>query len=307
MRLIDILLAENAVPAYVRDIPKFNVTNVADYYYGHKKEFWGLHEFPFPMPPYDKLWVEYTSPREIYSDELGKTETMLPPGFSCHFGAQIYRLPEPDWFQVKGAMYIVEKDAIWKKIKDIDFHFRLRSDEECITQLDMPMLHIEEERLLIEYMEKVTGRKPPRHPKEHPDSTHNDILAATRMYIMHPVLMAFSFMNCKNVEIVTVEIPEKLNKAREKRGKSKLQDFRVINVLPMNVHQKKTRIVKLGDKIQVALGSVKLRRGSYAKYGMKYNRGLLFGKYEGIYWRPAILRDTDSEKEYDVRVKEGEK
>jgi hypothetical protein len=62
------------------------------------------------------------------------------------------------------------------------------------------------------------------------------------------------------------------------------------------------RKVESHDGLGVALH---IRRGHYAYYGEKYNRGKLFGKYEGMFWKPQTTAgdSASGEAKHDYVVK----
>ena len=61
-------------------------------------------------------------------------------------------------------------------------------------------------------------------------------------------------------------------------------------------------LMAAGGSDAAALGSIpRFGRGSYAKYGPKFDHGLLFGKYEGMFWRPAKMASGEQERTYEVK------
>src|ERR1035438_7561929 len=51
----------------LKQAPVFEVSNVADYFYaGQDKEDWKLDkDFPRPMPPFPKTWLEWKIPQKV--------------------------------------------------------------------------------------------------------------------------------------------------------------------------------------------------------------------------------------------------
>lgn len=94
------------------------------------------------------------------------------------------------------------------------------------------------------------------------------------------LLMALTFLNCRNVTIVTPHRP----RAQQRR------------LARWNVDVGELQVFALGKTVQgtrpapgtgVPLTSV---RGHPARYGPEHGRGLLFGKYSGIFWIPQHAR-----------------
>ena len=60
--------------------------------------------------------------------------------------------------------------------------------------------------------------------------------------------------------------------------------YSVVNVLPLaNLKAARSRTVESPDGQGVALH---IRAGNFAHYGEAFGRKKLFGKFEGMYWRP---------------------
>lgn len=271
--------------------PKMDVTNIAEYYYHHDKEVWMIGEdFPHPNPPFKTMWVEYRYPRELYSKQVGTVlvksyDKGLVPYFGCfvssihefqwregavpgEFGRLSIRDKKPGLhgnIGMAGAMWYIDRatgrPATFNSV--VSARFNLDKDG-----------NVSEDWYLPTYM----GANP------------EDM--ATMLTYFHPVMMAFSFANCKNIEIVEVKPPVKLNKARARRGNRQLVSYKVINVLPFGkTYKQQSRTVE-SDGQGVALH---IRAGNFARYGEKYGRGKLFGKFEGMFWRPqSVVGSADA-------------
>jgi hypothetical protein len=96
------------------------------------------------------------------------------------------------------------------------------------------------------------------------------------------VLGTINFMNCVNVELVEPVRPRAVRRRMERSGVRVTE----IHVRPIS---KSYRGTGGGTSAGVPLHSV---RGHFARYGPKYDRALLFGKYEGRYWIPAHARGS---------------
>lgn len=285
--------------------PKMSVTNVAEYYFHHDREFWLIEEFKQATPPFEKMWIEYRYPRMVRSTENGGHNVQayfrgVTPYFGCFVGKinsgdsvkyfpeeilkaaindarqfalkhpdgayQLLQDPKPgaavDTWLFKGTMYFVNSKNEVESHGDIA-EMAIRMDREGrILAASYP-----------KFMEESIAGMPAGAAS-----------AATRAYYLHPILLAFSFRNCKNIEVVDVQAPVKLQKARVRRGKEPLVRYSVVNVLPLaNLRSPRSRSVESADGQGVALH---IRAGNFAHYGEKFGRKKLFGKFEGMYWRP---------------------
>jgi hypothetical protein len=106
-----------------------------------------------------------------------------------------------------------------------------------------------------------------QYPMEHWDMAHLVLLGA------------LNFMNCRNVELVEPQRPRAQARALARTGVRVSE----INVFPIGRSTRGRAAATHG----VPLTSV---RGHFARYGPAYDRGLLFGKYEGRFWIPQHAR-----------------
>lgn len=282
MHIYDIIhnLAPNKFSIIDR-LPKFVISNVADYYYFHEKEYWRTEDFPYPHPPFDELWFEYRTPTTFLKRLVPQLEdptyaaqiidsTHINFCGICTKNEDTSISYDRDW-TIRGFMVYTHAHGPFKDHPKhlepyIDLHFSI---QDGVVKNGILVYH-------------KRGGEP------------MDLINA-----FHPVLMAFSFASCRNIEIIKVEAPLALNKARRKKGKPPITPHHLIKILPFGkIFQRKTSSICLGEDGKL---DITIRRGSFARYGPTFNRGLLFGKYEGIFWRPAI--NLNPEREYEVKVK----
>jgi hypothetical protein len=295
--LADHLLGQPHGPEFVMHadlspLPKIVVDNVAEYYYHHDKEFWALSDFPDARPPLRYSWVEYRMPKTVRSREMGeKSLATDDPGVRVYFGAccfiadwdspgdwhELLHPPKKaDSFVLTGKYYYVWRDgSVDKASNSLSVKYKIPDEGEPFRDVKVDL--------------RWRGSK-------------NDDQVATELYVFHPILMAFSFANCKNVEKVTVYPPPKLNKARVRRSKQPLVTYSIINILPVSHRAPRNRSVESEDGAGVALH---IRRGHFACYGEKYGKGKLFGKLEGRYWIPqtAVGDEALGERKHDYEVR----
>lgn len=271
MNVFSLLFKEQPEMALFNHLPKFNITNVADYYFNEEKEYYNTHEdFPYPRPPFDKLWFEYEIPHRfmlrafdrIHQDSQDRKE---------HFENEIANLKF--YFSGIANTYTENGKTVFGIVGSLVAFFShgpSKGKPAIIEKRCILTYQIENGKIVEPFHFEVPS---PQNPKN-------------AIYFFHPVLLAFSFSSCRNIEIIRVEAPVKLNRTRERKGKAPIPNYHVINILPFGkVFQKTTRKLELAEDGKL---DVVIRRGSFARYGPSFNRGLLFGKYEGIFWRPAI-------------------
>jgi len=99
------------------------------------------------------------------------------------------------------------------------------------------------------------------------------------------ILQTLNLANCTNVQIVEPERPrpERKRLARIDPG------LRVSEIHIRPISKSYRGLGTPLSQVPVAAHSV---RGHFSRYGPKYGRGLLFGKYEGRFWVPQHLRGS---------------
>lgn len=112
--------------------------------------------------------------------------------------------------------------------------------------------------------------------------TDNDLrLAQSAAYTgCVTALLAFSFMNCRNVPIWENKSPAKLAKAYERRHGYPLRQYKVIDIVPMSkiVGQPKAR-----DRKSLEEHAAQTLRTIRAHFKTYTERGPLFGRYTGTF------------------------
>ncbi len=270
MRMLDSLRASDASFASAEVV--MVVDNVAEYYFRHDKEEWRLSDFPAPKLPFENMWVEYRWPSIIRSLKVGETN-LETPGIDKFFGCFIKKRETGDFLFLGHYGYVVNSGANRGELK-------LTREYLCSIRFSPDG--------------EVTGVSVSE------DRITSDGDVAHYLYAFHPILMAFSFANCQNVEMVDVVAPAALQKARKRRGRPPISDFKVINIVVGATAKSSRRTEGTGRGDGVA---VKIRRGHFHTYGEKYGRGKLFGKYEGRFWIPEIRKLDSSLVGYEVKKK----
>lgn len=113
----------------------------------------------------------------------------------------------------------------------------------------------------------------------------NDVLEYTAVHIS-TAAMVMNLMACKNVGSEPRPVPEKMQRARRRRGKTPLTEYRVLNVtLPGARRRTDGAAVTANAGEPLALQVIP---GQYRDYTEKG----LFGKYKGVFWVPAHTRGS---------------
>ena len=302
--------------------PKMDVTNVADYFYHHARERWLLKDFPQPRPPFKNMWAEYRFPRTTYSKEMGTVQVKsygegFTPYFGCFISEELIFKPNDKYLAISNFTGNVSDLPDGTGVKILD-----NTSEDAQPGkygLYGGTWYIDNrQRRVIRYGSEVSlrfdigddgavshtylgGTILDRY-RDDPSKVQAEL--EERVYFLYPILMAFSFSNCKNIEVVDVEPPAKLNKARVRRGNRPLVTYKVINVLPFGKSYKPSARAIRSDGQGVA---VHIRAGNFAHYGEAYGRKKLFGKYEGMFWRPQSAPGSAahgvSVHDYEARAK----
>jgi hypothetical protein len=97
------------------------------------------------------------------------------------------------------------------------------------------------------------------------------------------LLGTLNFMNCRNVALVEPQRP----RPERRRLASMGVTVKTLSVFPVG----KAAIGRAAERYGAGTPLTSVR-GTFRKYGPKYDRGLLFGKYEGQFWVPQHARGS---------------
>ncbi len=116
--------------------------------------------------------------------------------------------------------------------------------------------------------------------------------------VIHPCLLAQSFMHCKNVKQIERLIPPKINLRRAKNGKPPLTKYYTLEIEAM----KRTLQSEGGISTNGLKKSLHICRGHFATYTPDKP---LFGHYVGTVWKPQHLKGSKDHgeivKDYAVK------
>jgi hypothetical protein len=113
---------------------------------------------------------------------------------------------------------------------------------------------------------------------------------------MLTLLGTLNFLNCSNIDVIEPARPRAERRRIQRAGEGVV--VKSIHVYPPGPLR---RSGAKGEPL-TSDGATSPMRGHFAHYGEKYNRGLLFGKYEGKFWHPARVRVTGGRPDVDYEV-----
>jgi len=113
---------------------------------------------------------------------------------------------------------------------------------------------------------------------------------------MLTLLRTLNFLNASNVDVAEPARPRAERRRIERAGGGVV--VKTIHVYPPGPRRAGSKGTPLGE----GTGEFSPTRGHFAHYGEKYNRGLLFGKYEGKFWHPARVRVKGDRPDVDYEV-----
>lgn len=252
------------------------IDNVARYYFEvNSQENWSLEtDFPNIAPPFEAFWMEYKSPGIINSE--GKIKPVAPALKTGRFGAL---------FTVKEIPEIEAKEA------DTDAHWAMTA----LCFVDLPGIH-RGLRLLPFYsmlgvtkegqLATIQGRpftnimfESERIPEfEQQGITPED--AKRGQTFLYPMLLALSFLHCKNVEIVS---------GGKIRVKSAQKAAPKVKVYTLQIEPIKKILDAAGARNTGIKQALHICRGHFKDFSK--GKGL-FGKYKGLYWWDAQVRGS---------------
>ncbi len=115
---------------------------------------------------------------------------------------------------------------------------------------------------------------------------------------MVTVTAALNFLGASNVDIAEPSRPRPQRRRLERIG----VQVQTIVVRPPGKHRAKSAAARPIGADEALLSPV---RGHWARYGERYNRGKLFGKYEGKFWISGHVRGAGEVEPRDYVLKPG--
>jgi hypothetical protein len=255
----------------------FDITNVAEYFYlGTRQEVWNYREdFPHPVPPFNRLWMEWKPPKQfnlggkrvdstLEVDRMGAlVETKEPPkdaDSTIKYAVAMLLIMEPrgatDYLLVGPYMeFFIDRDFNMAGFPGPDF-----------GQVKFFFPATDAQKFDAIYSGEARGAI----PKSYRSS-------------FFPVMLALSFLNCRNVHVAQKTAPPKLVAKHVKKGHPlNFTSHRIIEIQPI----KRASGEASGEK-GYSRQAAAIMRGHFKDY--REGKGL-FGRYKGLYWWDQQLR-----------------
>jgi hypothetical protein len=271
-----------------KQIPVFDVTNVADY-------LWRSHEphdtrdpelLPNLAPPFERFWMEYRRPA-VFTHQRDDTD---PPG-------QWIESPTDTWEVQRWGALFHRYDMSQAKNPKPGTRWQLWANLYTLERSGPPIGPVlvwrgdlNERGELLYAVHAVT-----KGGEKDEDNYLRHHLA------FFPMLRALCYLNCRNVEQEIHEPPAKLVKANLKRRGTPLISYRTLVIRPMTAGGG-------GSRTGGADGTTMRRHHIVRGHFRDYRENGLFGKYKDIYWFDSHVKgDREqgvADKDYAVEPME---
>lgn len=284
--------------ADIRASINVRIDNVTEYLFmGTDQEAWGVDDFPNQAPPFELMWFETRQPSGIRSrnpSEVGRHYMRQKAGsfglFNEHWGV-LYKavrreFDEPErrwethmtlWRQQSLPKGIVTFGPIAERRQMIGEDGKPEGQGEIVIDISLVERHRQEAA------------------KFDMDPERFAVNAISPWFF--PVLLAISFMHCKNVKSEEVLPSRQLRRELQRKGRD-ITKYHVLDIMPM-----RKVLATEGNVSQVGLQrAFHICRGHFATYSEERP---LFGKYAGRFWIPAHVRGSTEAGQVvkDYRVK----
>jgi len=307
-RLYDRIIAGDVRPAVNQDVlttdgtsaftsvPVIVADNVAEFYFaGTDQEVWDINkDFPNIAPPFESFWMEAARPSRIVSEEFGITGSdSIPRRWGAHFFA--FRNPD------------TERDPRWEWTTNAIIWSTWHGVREVLGPLGVYGVCVNKRGEPVDVWRSSSGRSSPHFTgallnkdgsPEFMGSTE-DIFTEFLAALMKPLLLAISFMHCKNVARREVTQPAALSKKWNKKHGRPLVRYHVLDIDPM----RKVLRDEGGSETTGLKKALHICRGHFATYT---DDAPLFGRITGTFWKPQHVRGSASEgivvKDYNVKA-----
>ena len=257
----------------VRKAQVFEISNISDYYYTYNdQEEWNLYaDFPSVTAPFDYTWFEFKGPSVIMSRECG---TQKITGPIPTFGVLILSKELPD-----------EKFITNGTGQTCFVFMRPGGSDQVLGPCCTAMYLVDE-----------TGKPTPWEKAGNKvilasllDSSGRALQTVDELSdlftIVHPALLALTFLNCKNTQVVKRSPDQRLSALDVKKGKKPLVYFYTLEIEQVKqvIACNKGEEGGLKKALHVARGHFK----DYREHG-------LFGRTKGLFWWGPSIRGTES-------------
>lgn len=260
----------------------FDIQNVADYFHqfvGPDRKVWKESDFPNVAPPFGNYFMEF---------RVRKSWDFIKGGpiHAIGVGNIVERLK--DGWDVESTVFMEEEKGrpkAWTR-----FYYRADLNGNLFKTHDDPT----RSNLFGGLLAPIIDRVPIG------DSAPIDrILSGDTYALYYPVLLALSFLHCKNVTVATNEPNPKLSRVFQKKRGRPLTRFHTLEIEPM-----KEVLIREGEVEKMGLRrALHIVRGHFATYSEEHP---MFGRMTGTFYRPAHVRGSINEgiilKDYEVHT-----
>lgn len=268
----------------LRESVCFLVDNVASFLEESKDKLIDK-DIPNAAPPYDNMWFEHKPVRRLHGGIGGLRRI----GMHIVVNDKTAELLQDPGIQERYSELLKRPDIKWVLMATLFFE----AVDGCIKHFDAfsVLLITTDGKVELGDRNKVIGFT----LEGKPESVEYLLAQGFAAFWLVP-LMSIAFLHCKNVEIFQ-EIPsERLQKARNKRGKAPLVYYHILNIKPMRqvLHTE-------GQQASGGLSrALHICRGHFKDYTDKG----LFGRNRGLYWWDSQVRGNAKQgvalKDYKV-------
>ena len=298
----------------------FLIQNVADYFYDQCPTLkgnepgesykvvssrWTLGDFPNLAPPFPAYWMEYELRRDWPCAGTVRRVGVMCEGQPVPLDSRALLTGTP--IRKIGVDYLkdsveVTTDTVWMTSYAL-YVETTRGKALEVERVFLPLNRLGEITVTVESPLPVLLVQCPT------DRVPNDseYLADVAKLWIYPAWLATSFLHCHNVAITeTAPHPKLARKYQKRTGRSP------VSFKTLEIHATRKMLTRSGaNGTETGLKkALHICRGSFGHYGSAYvnddgsPKGKLFGKVEGMFWRPASLKGNSSEgavvKDYAV-------
>ena len=258
----------------LRSAPIFRIDNIAEYFWASEQDYWEYEkDFPNLAPPFNAFWMEYVTPLRVHVG--GRyVENDKYKQFGFLFVSKKKESELGNWEWALNAIFFSSQSGVtggghFNHFFGIDQTGKIIHDSTGKSQIGFAVdPEIQKQYSPLEIQEMAM--------------------------IIHPALLAISFMHCKNVELIEHGVSRHGHRSRHTHGIK----YHTLEIEPMK------RILRTeGQSESTGLKqALHICRGHFKDFSKGAG---LFGKYKGLYWWDSQVRGSaehgEVRKDYDVK------
>ena len=274
----------------MRDCVVVKYDDINQMYAEHEQVYWDVrYHFPCVSPPFNKMFLESKIPKKYLTDagyiemDLGERVGIF---LDVEEGNNVYMFPKSKW--IYHLMLFIETQGGIKPVVIL-----------ILGVTEDGKIEVNENEMVNKFAVCMDENWIPFEFEYNKENA--EILQALETSHLYPMLLALSFMHCKNKNVTLTEHnpPEKVQRKRIKNNKPPLTKYYTLEIEPMKKSLKSEgRIDEVG--LQRAMH---ICRGHFKDYS---NGKGLFGKHKGLYWWDSTVRGTPEagriEKDYAIKI-----